>query len=90
MKIPATFASLLIAASAAFVPASAATAAPLAGPLALREAAAAPVVQVQVRYPRRAYRSYAYAYRGSARRGCITGEESTTSAYPTWSVCHRR
>ena len=104
MKIPPAFASLFIAAGAAFIPASAVTAAPLAGPLALREAAAGPLVQVQYRYryPRRAYRSYAYAYRGYgayagayayrgyAPRGCVTGDDSTTSPYPSWMVCHLR
>jgi hypothetical protein len=96
MNLPATFASLFIVMSAAFIPASAATAAPLAGPLVLRATAAGPLEQVQYRYryPRRAYRSYAYAYayayRGYGRRGCVTGEDSTTSAYPSWAVCHRR
>jgi hypothetical protein len=92
MNLPATFASLFIVMSAAFIPASAATAAPLAGPLALRVAAAGPLEQVQYRYryPRRAYRSYAYAYRGYGRRGCVSGDDSTTSAYPSWAVCHRR
>jgi len=92
MKFPATFASLIIAASAALIPASAATAAPLAEPLALRGAAAGPLEQIQYRYryPRRAYRSYAYAYRGYGRRGCVSGDDSTTSAYPSWAVCHRR
>jgi hypothetical protein len=89
----ATFAGLFIATSAALIPASAATAAPLAGPLALREAAAGSLEQVQYRhryrYPRRAYRSYAYyGYRGRGR--CVSGDDSTTSAYPSWQVCHRR
>ena len=93
MTNPAIFASLFISASAALMPASAATAAPLAGPLSLREAAAGPLEQVQYRYyryPRRAYRSYAYAYRGYGRRGCVSGDDSTTSAYPYWMVCHGR
>ena len=75
--------------SAAFIPASAATAAPLAGPLALRAAAAGPLEQVQYRYPRRAYRSYAYTYRGYGRRGCVSGDDSMTGAYPSWAVCYR-
>jgi hypothetical protein len=92
MNLPATFASLFIVMSAAFIPASAATAAPLAGPLALRAAAAGPLEQVQYRYryPRRAYRSYAYAYRGYGRRGCVSGDDSMTSAWPSWAVCYRR
>jgi hypothetical protein len=101
MNLHATLASLCIAASAALIPTSAATAAPLAGSLALREAAAGPLVQVQYRrygpsraYWRRAYRSTAFAeanqYPGYWRRGCITGDDSTTSAYPSWMVCHLR
>jgi hypothetical protein len=92
MTNPAIFASLFISASAALIPASAATAAPLAGPLALRTAAAGEFEQVQYRYryPRGAYRSYAYAYRGYGRRGCVSGDESMTSAYPSWAVCYRR
>jgi len=88
----AILASLFISASAALIPASAATAAPLAGPLALRTVAAGEFEQVQYRYryPRSAYRSYAYTYRGYGRRGCISGDDSTTSAYPSWAVCHRR
>ena len=101
MNAPVTFASLFIAASAALIPASTATAAPLAGPLAgplaLHEADAGPFVQVQYRYryryryPRSAYRSYGYAYgyRGYGGRGCVSGDDSTTSAYPSWAVCHR-
>jgi hypothetical protein len=89
MNLRATFAGLFIATSAALIPASSATAAPLAGPVALREAAAGQFEQVQYRYryPRSAYRSYGYAYRGNGRR-CVTGDESTTSAYPSWAVCH--
>jgi len=97
MKLSATFASVFIAASAAFIPASAPSAAPLAGPLSLSEASAGPLVQVQYRhrysghrYSRRAYRSYASAYRGYGRRGCVGGEESTTSSYPSWAACHAR
>ena len=110
MTNPAIFASLFISASATLIPASAATAAPLAGPLALRTAAAGEVEQVQYqdryqyryRYPRSPYRSYAHAprsayrsygydaYRGYGSRGCITGDDATTSAYPSWMVCHRR
>ena len=101
MNAPVTFANLFIAASAALIPASAATAAPLAGPLAgplaLHEADAGSLVQVQYRYryryryPRSAYRSYGYAYgyRGYGARGCVSGDDSTTSAYPSWAVCHR-
>ena len=91
MTLPVTFATLLIAA-AALIPATAALAAPLSGPLALGEAAVAPIVQAQARYSNRAYRSYAraYGYRGYAARHCIRGEESETSAYPSWQVCHRR
>jgi len=107
MTNPAIFAGLFISASAALIPASAATAAPLAGPLALRAAAAGEFEQVQYRYPRSAYRSYAYAPRSAYRsygyygygaypgygygsRGCVTGDDSTTSSYPSWMVCHLR
>jgi len=93
MKLSATFASLFIAASAALIPASAPSAAPLAGPLSLSEASAGPLVQVRYsghRYSRRAYRSYASAHRGYGRRGCVGGEESTTSSYPSWAACHAR
>ena len=106
MTNPAIFAGLFISASAALIPASAATAAPLAGPLALRAAAAGEFEQVQYRYPRSAYRSYAYAPRSAYRsygygygaypgygygsRGCVIGDDSTTSAYPSWMVCHLR
>jgi len=101
VNVPATFACLFIAASAALIPAPAATAAPLAGPLALRAAAdAGPLDQVQYRRYRgynrgygayaynRGYGAYAYAYRGYGRRGCVSGDDSTTSAYPSWAVCH--
>ena len=105
MTNPAIFASLFISASAALIPASAATAAPLADPLALRTAAAGEFDQVQYRYryryryprsayrpysyaPRSAYRPYAYdAYPGYGRRGCVSGDEVMTSAYPSWMVC---
>jgi hypothetical protein len=92
MTLPATFATLLIAASAALLSAPAAVAAPLAGPLSLGEAAATPIVQV--RHTRRSHRGYrAYGYRGYgafARRGCVHGTPGETSAYPSWMVCHRR
>jgi|SRR5262245_4589066 len=99
MTNPAIFAGLFISASAVLIPASAATAAPLAGPLALRAAAASEFEQVQYRYryPRSAYRSYAYAPRAyrsygayPGYRGCVTGDDSTTSSYPSWMVCHLR
>ena len=92
MTNPTIFASLFISASAALILASAATAAPLAGPLALRTTAGE-LEQVQYRYryryryPRSAYRSYAYTYRGYGRRGCVSGDDSMTSAYPSWAVC---
>jgi len=87
MTIRATFAGLLIAAGA-LMSAPVAGAAPLTGPLSLGQAEVAPVAQVQYRhrYSRRAYRSY--AYRGYGRRGCVSGDDSTTSAYPSWQVCH--
>src|SRR5262249_17230317 len=107
MTNPAIFASVFISASAALIPASAA-AAPSAGSLALRTAAAGQFEQVQYqyqngyRYPRSAYRSYGYAPRayrsygysaypgyGYGSRGCISGDDATTSAYPSWMVCHR-
>src|SRR5215468_7211552 len=97
MTNPAIFAGLFISVSAALIPASAATAAPLAGPLALRTAAAGEFEQVQYRYryPRSAYRSYGYGYGaypgyGYGSRGCVIGDDSTTSAYPSWMVCHLR
>jgi len=113
MTNPAIFAGLFISASAALIPASAVTAAPLAGPIALRTAAAGEFEQVQYqyqyqnqngyRYPRSAYRSYGYAPRayrsygydaypgyGYGSRGCVSGDDATTSAYPSWMVCHRR
>jgi len=98
MTNPAIFVGLFISASAALIPASAATAAPLAGPLALRAAAAGDFEQVQYRYryPRSAYRSYGYYGYGACpgygygSRGCVTGDDSTTSSYPSWMVCHLR
>jgi hypothetical protein len=89
MKIPATFAALCIAASAALTPAPGAIAAPLAGPLSLSEAATAPIVQV--RYKRHAYRAYGYRYtRAFGRGGCVSGTPDETSAYPSWQVCPHR
>src|SRR5262245_25163280 len=94
MTNPAILVSLSISAGAALIAASVATAAPLAGPLALRAAAAGEFEQVQYRYryryPRSAYRSYAYGFRGYGRRGCVGGDDSTTSAWPSWAVCHSR
>src|SRR5262249_19873613 len=91
MKLP-TCAGLLIA-GAAFVSAPAAVAAPLAGPLSLGQANTAATEQVQYRRYHRVYRRHrgygAYAYaRGFGRRGCATGDDSTTSANPSWAVCH--
>jgi hypothetical protein len=57
MMLPATFASLFLAASAALLAMPAAVAAPLAGPLSLGEADAAPVVQVQQSQPRQPRRT---------------------------------
>jgi hypothetical protein len=80
----------------------------LAGPLALRTAAAGEFDQVhyqyryRYRYPRSAYRPYVYAprsayrpytydaYPGYGRRGCVSGDSATTSAYPSWMVCHNQ
>ena len=72
MKRPAPFASLIIAASAALL-APSAVAAPLAGPLSLGKAAAAPIVEVRearhtrhTSHPRRAYRGSGYRGDGAA------------------------
>jgi len=97
MKCSATFAGLFIAASAALLSSPAAVAAPLTGPLSLGEAGAAPIVE-QVRHVRYGHHTYhsrrGYRARGSygafARRGCVHGTPSETSAYPSWMVCHRR
>jgi hypothetical protein len=97
MKVPAIFTGLFIAAGAAFVSAPAAIAAPAAGSVTLGQADASPTVQVQYRDRygyrwHRGYRSYGYGSYATdfRRRGCVSGDEATTSAYPSWMVCHRR
>jgi len=84
MMLPATSASLFVAATATLLAAPAAVAAPLTGPLSVGQADAALVVQVQqTRQPRRAdrarrtYRDYSSDY----RYGSPYGYDSYGSPY---------
>jgi hypothetical protein len=99
MKLPATVRGLVTAAGLSF--ASAAAAAPIAPSLATAQAGApaATTVQYTYRTPRQrenGWRAYGYSGNGYGRNfgaygeGCVSGDDSTTSAYPSWMVCHRR